>query len=175
MMRLLRLFVMHFNSVACKCLALVITTLVFTTVTLPSLSGFNAIMEINFDAQNSSVSLNSEYGIRKMKFLEVPQIVWGLNNQKIAFARSCLTARMLNRTLLMPSLSASLFYKETDLLRPISFDKLCNVIFFLVLTLPSLFDEYMIDRLNLSCNWCHDEASEFTTFSFSNASHLTER
>ncbi|KAI3455842.1 hypothetical protein Pfo_012505 [Paulownia fortunei] len=30
---------------------------------------------------------------------------------------------MLNRTLLMPSLSASLFYKEVDLLKPISFDK----------------------------------------------------
>nr|KYP41033.1 hypothetical protein KK1_037599 [Cajanus cajan] len=30
---------------------------------------------------------------------------------------------MLNRTLLMPSLSASLFYKEIDLLQPISFDK----------------------------------------------------
>jgi hypothetical protein len=49
--------------------------------------------------------------------------VWGLNNQKIAFARACLTAKMLNRTLLMPSLSASLFYKEIDLLKPISFDK----------------------------------------------------
>lgn len=58
-----------------------------------------------------------------MKFLEVPQIVWGLNNQKIAFARSCLTAQMLNRSLLMPSLSASLFYKEIDQLQPISFDK----------------------------------------------------
>ncbi|GFP84191.1 gdp-fucose protein o-fucosyltransferase 1 [Phtheirospermum japonicum] len=29
----------------------------------------------------------------------------------------------MNRTLLMPSLSASLFYKEVDLLKPISFDK----------------------------------------------------
>ncbi|THG22411.1 O-fucosyltransferase 23-like isoform X3 [Camellia sinensis] len=72
---------------------------------------------------NDSLSLNSQFGIRKLKFLEVPQIIWGLNNQKIAFARACLTARMLNRTLLMPSLSASLFYKEIDLLRPISFDK----------------------------------------------------
>lgn len=62
-------------------------------------------------------------GIRADKFLEVPQIVWGLNNQKIAFARACLTARMLNRSLLMPSLSASLFYKEVELLKPIAFDK----------------------------------------------------
>ncbi|KAK2434348.1 O-fucosyltransferase [Trifolium repens] len=61
--------------------------------------------------------------VQQQKFLEVPQIVWGLNNQKIAFARACLTAKMLNRTLLMPSLSASLFYKEIDLLKPISFDK----------------------------------------------------
>ncbi|KAI3697113.1 hypothetical protein L6452_29869 [Arctium lappa] len=44
---------------------------------------------------------------------------WG----KIAFARACLTARLLNRTLLMPSLSASLFYKEIDQLEPISLDK----------------------------------------------------
>lgn len=67
----------------------------------------------------------SSYGfvVQQQKFLEVPQIVWGLNNQKIAFARACLTARMLNRTLLMPSLSASLFYKEIDHLQPISFDK----------------------------------------------------
>ncbi|XP_054799029.1 O-fucosyltransferase 23 isoform X2 [Prosopis cineraria] len=72
---------------------------------------------------NLSLSSTSESGIRQDKFLEVPQIVWGLNNQKIAFARACLTARMLNRTLLMPSLSASLFYKEIDLLQPISFDK----------------------------------------------------
>ncbi|KAI3807570.1 hypothetical protein L1987_23500 [Smallanthus sonchifolius] len=59
----------------------------------------------------------------RMKYLEVPQIVWGLNNQKIAFARACLNARLLNRTLLMPSLSATLFYKEIDQLQPISFDK----------------------------------------------------
>lgn len=47
----------------------------------------------------------------------------GLNNQKIALARACLTARLLNQTLLMPNLSASLFYKEGDKLEPISFDK----------------------------------------------------
>ncbi|KAI3762019.1 hypothetical protein L1987_52442 [Smallanthus sonchifolius] len=64
-----------------------------------------------------------EYRRPRMKYLEVPQIVWGLNNQKIGFARACLTARLLNRTLLMPSLSATLFYKEIDQLQPISFDK----------------------------------------------------
>ncbi|KAI3820348.1 hypothetical protein L1987_07894 [Smallanthus sonchifolius] len=74
------------------------------------------------------VSENYEFKPRnvRMKFLEVPQIVWGLNNQKIAFARACLTSRMLNRSLLMPSLSASLFYKEIDQLQPISFDKVFN-------------------------------------------------
>jgi hypothetical protein len=49
--------------------------------------------------------------------------LFSANNQKIAFARAALTARLLNRTLLMPSLSASLFYKEIDLLEPIAFDK----------------------------------------------------
>ncbi|CAA7405495.1 unnamed protein product [Spirodela intermedia] len=65
--------------------------------------------------------------VRSDKFLEVPQIVWGLNNQKIAFARASLTARLLNRTLLMPSLSASLFYKEMDRLQPIAFDKVFDL------------------------------------------------
>ncbi|KAG6491464.1 hypothetical protein ZIOFF_052815 [Zingiber officinale] len=69
---------------------------------------------------------NLQNSIRRDKFLEVPQIIWGLNNQKIALARACLTARFLNRTLLMPSLSASLFYKEVDLLEPMAFDKLFN-------------------------------------------------
>lgn len=77
-------------------------------------------------SERNDVALGHKSGIRKDKFVEVPQIVWGLNNQKIAFARSCLTARLLNRTLLMPSLSASLFYKEVDLLEPISFDKVFN-------------------------------------------------
>ncbi|CAH1420479.1 unnamed protein product [Lactuca virosa] len=79
----------------------------------------------------SLVSKNYEFGLLKsdarnvkLKFLEVPQIVWGFNNQKIAFARACLTARTLNRSLLMPSLSASLFYKEIDQLQPISFHKI---------------------------------------------------
>eukprot|EP01018_Ginkgo_biloba_P029299 Gb_06218 [translate_table: standard] len=61
---------------------------------------------------------------RRHKFLEVPQIIWGLNNQKIALARAALTARELNRTLLMPKLSASLFYKETDQLERIELDQI---------------------------------------------------
>ncbi|XP_057972034.1 O-fucosyltransferase 23 [Malania oleifera] len=119
----LRLF--HLNSAACRCLALIVSVLVFRAVLLSSLKEFGGI-ELNNSIliRNRSLPLNSEFGIRKDKFLEVPQIVWGLNNQKIAFARACLTARMLNRTLLMPQLSASLFYKEIDLLQPISFDKI---------------------------------------------------
>ncbi|CAL5322940.1 unnamed protein product [Camellia sinensis] len=99
---------------------------ILRSVLIPTFSGFCVIEHDNSVKMlipNDSLSLNSQFGIRKLKFLEVPQIIWGLNNQKIAFARACLTARMLNRTLLMPSLSASLFYKEIDLLRPISFDK----------------------------------------------------
>lgn len=65
--------------------------------------------------------------VRHNKFVEVPQIVWGLNNQKIALARAALTARFLNRTLLMPSLSTSLFYKKVELLQPIAFDKIFNI------------------------------------------------
>ncbi|EPS71607.1 o-fucosyltransferase family protein, partial [Genlisea aurea] len=66
----------------------------------------------------------------KSKFLVVPQIVWGFNNQKIAFARACLTARILNRTLLMPTLSSSLFYKDNTLLKPIPFDHVFQFAFF---------------------------------------------
>ncbi len=121
-----KFFGRHFNSIACKCVALVVISLVIRVALLPSItfSGFGRIEKKDLVfVHNRSLSVNSELGIRKDKFLEVPQIVWGLNNQKIAFARACLTARMLNRTLLMPSLSASLFYKEIDLLQPISLDK----------------------------------------------------
>lgn len=48
------------------------------------------------------------------KFLEVPHIVWGLNNQKIAIARAALTARYLNRTLIAPTLSSSVFINSSD-------------------------------------------------------------
>ncbi|KAL0398146.1 UNVERIFIED_CONTAM: O-fucosyltransferase 23 [Sesamum radiatum] len=122
--RPLRCFRLHLDYPACKCLILVAIVLVFRAVCLPSYSGFGGIGQSNLLAfSNRKSASNSEHHSGKFKFLEVPQIVWGLNNQKIAFARACLTARMLNRTLLMPSLSASLFYKEVDLLKPISFDK----------------------------------------------------
>ncbi|VFQ59916.1 unnamed protein product [Cuscuta campestris] len=101
---------LYINSYALKCVVLFVTALVCRVLLFPRLS-------------NISLPSESESSIQKPKFLEVPQIVWGLNNQKIAFARACLTARMLKRKLLMPSLSASLFYKEVDLLDPISFHK----------------------------------------------------
>lgn len=116
----------YLNSITSKCIFLAAVALFIRAIFLATFSSsFGASSEEN-DAvfiHNRSLSLSNESPIRNDKFLEVPQIVWGLNNQKIAFARSCLTARFLNRTLLMPSLSASLFYKEIDLLEPISFDK----------------------------------------------------
>ncbi|KAK7829281.1 o-fucosyltransferase 23 [Quercus suber] len=121
-----KFFGRHLNSIACKCVILVVISLVVRAALLPTItfSGSGGIEQKSLVLlHNRSLSVNSDLGIRKDKFLEVPQIVWGLNNQKIALARACLTARMLNRTLLMPSLSASLFYKEVDLLKPISFDK----------------------------------------------------
>ncbi|RVW34660.1 O-fucosyltransferase 23 [Vitis vinifera] len=120
----LRFFGCHLNSMAGKCVALFVIALVFRAAMLPTFSGFGEVAQNSFRVINKgSLSSDSELQMRKNKFLEVPQIVWGLNNQKIAFARACLTARMMKRTLLMPSLSASLFYKEIDLLQPISFDK----------------------------------------------------
>lgn len=107
------------KSTASKCMVLLVTVLILRVLFPPSFPGFDGFEWSNFVYINS----HSELGIRQDKFLAVPQLVWGLNNQKIAFARACLTARMLNRTLLMPSFSASLFYKEIDLLQPISFDK----------------------------------------------------
>lgn len=116
----------HLSSIAGKCFALLIFALVSRMVLLLVFPGIDG--RGNNDAASvipdlTFLSFDDSDGIRRHKFLEVPQIVWGLNNQKIAFARACLTARMLNRTLLMPSLSASLFYKDIDLLQPISFDK----------------------------------------------------
>ncbi|KAL8495487.1 hypothetical protein ACS0TY_019577 [Phlomoides rotata] len=103
------------DYLAYKCLVLIIVALIIRAVFLPR---FGGIEHMNvFPINNRSISFQSKL------FLEVPQIIWGLNNQKIAFARACLTARMLNRTLLMPTLSASLFYKEVELLKPIPLDK----------------------------------------------------
>ncbi|OWM74702.1 O-fucosyltransferase 23 [Punica granatum] len=114
----------HLSSITGKCFALVVFALISRSLFLLAFPGINGrgYSNVLVIADRSFHSLD-DFGIRREKFLEVPQIVWGLNNQKIAFARACLTARMLNRTLLMPSLSASLFYKEIDLLQPISFDK----------------------------------------------------
>ncbi|QCD77272.1 GDP-fucose protein O-fucosyltransferase [Vigna unguiculata] len=111
------------NSVTSKCMILFVTVLILRALLFPSFPGFEGIEWSNLVHIRTPL-LNFDFGIRQDKFLVAPQIVWGLNNQKIAFARACLTARMLNRTLLMPSLSASLFYKEVDLLQPISFDKI---------------------------------------------------
>ncbi|CAK9311620.1 unnamed protein product [Citrullus colocynthis] len=114
------------NSRICKCIAiLLVIPLIVRAIFFPSILSFGRIEENGLVVvRNLSPLYGSDFGIRIDKFLEVPQIVWGLNNQKIAFARACLTARMLNRTLLMPSLSASLFYKEVERLEPISFDKI---------------------------------------------------
>lgn len=121
----LRFLGLPLNSLACKCVALVVIALVLRAVLLPRLYELGGLFEQSkfLVAPNVSLTSDSESLMEKSKFLEVPQIIWGLNNQKIAFARACLTARMLKRKLLMPSLSASLFYKEVDLLQPISFDK----------------------------------------------------
>ncbi|KAG5570836.1 hypothetical protein H5410_060602 [Solanum commersonii] len=119
----LRFFGVHLNFLAAKCLVLVVIALFLRTVLLPTFSGLGGVIRQNNFVFVHNRSFPSNQPV-KQKFLEVPQIVWGLNNQKIAFARACLTARMLNRTLLMPKLSASLFYKEVELLKPISFDKI---------------------------------------------------
>ncbi|XP_027930408.1 O-fucosyltransferase 23-like [Vigna unguiculata] len=118
-----KFFTCTMNSVTSKCMVLLVTVLILRALLFPSFPGFDGIEWSNLVYIRTPL-LNFDFGIRQDKFLVVPQIVWGLNNQKIAFARACLTARMLNRTLLMPSLSASLFYKEVDLLQPISFDKI---------------------------------------------------
>ncbi|CAN8260373.1 unnamed protein product [Cochlearia groenlandica] len=114
------------KSIAFKCLALVGIALFYSALFLtfsPRNAMTTSISFVRARYMSDSSSSSTKIGIRSDKFLEAPQIVWGLNNQKIAFARACLTARMMNRTLLMPSLSSSLFYKEVDKLRPIPFDK----------------------------------------------------
>ncbi|XP_027339575.1 O-fucosyltransferase 23-like [Abrus precatorius] len=112
------------SSITTKCMVLLATVLILRALLVPSFPGFDEIEWSNLVyIRSHPPMMNFHFGIRHNKFLAVPQLVWGLNNQKIAFARACLTARMLNRTLLMPRFSASLFYKEIDLLQPISFDK----------------------------------------------------
>lgn len=125
----------YFNSVTSKCLFLAAIALFIRSLFIPPFSAFGVRNDVVFIHNRSLSHAANDSRTRNDKFLEVPQIIWGLNNQKIAFARSCLTARMLNRTLLMPRLSATLFYKEVDLLEPISFDKV-----------------FQFDRFNSICN-----------------------
>ncbi|XP_068654583.1 O-fucosyltransferase 23-like [Aristolochia californica] len=122
--KFLRLMGPHMNSIFLRCFCLVCIVLILRALVLYPLSSILTFEEKRLDWIYSSSISNSQPEIKKGKFLEVPQIVWGLNNQKIALARASLTARMLKRTLLMPSLSASLFYKEVELLEPIAFDKI---------------------------------------------------
>ncbi|XP_073116887.1 O-fucosyltransferase 23 [Elaeis guineensis] len=117
----------HMKPIICRCFVLMIFILVLRTVLLYPFPGVHWFQQRGSFWISASTASNSQLDVRRDKFVEVPQIVWGLNNQKIAFARAILTARFLNRTLLMPSLSASLFYKEIDLLEPISFDKLFHL------------------------------------------------
>ncbi|ONK65788.1 uncharacterized protein A4U43_C06F980 [Asparagus officinalis] len=110
----------HKSSLVFKCCLLLLVLLAFRTLMLsPIPKNFPWIASYH-------LSNPSHNPIRINKFLEVPQIIWGLNNQKIAFARACLTARLLNRTLLLPSLTANLVYKEINLSEPIPFNKVFN-------------------------------------------------
>ncbi|XP_031505326.1 O-fucosyltransferase 23 [Nymphaea colorata] len=113
----------RFKSLISTCLLMIFIALVLRTFIMGSFYEFIGTGQRYFNWVPGS-SLDSSVGVRRDKFLVVPQMVWGLNNQKIAFARACLTARFLNRTLLMPSFSASLFYKEIERLEPMDFDKL---------------------------------------------------
>lgn len=114
----------HMNPIVCRCFILVLIIVAFRTIVISPSPAFRWFQERGSYQVSTSTVSDLQHSVRIDKFLEVPQIVWGLNNQKIAFARACLTARLLNRTLLMPRLSASLFYKEIDLLQPVDFDKI---------------------------------------------------
>ncbi|KAJ4733958.1 Protein-O-fucosyltransferase 1 [Rhynchospora pubera] len=108
-------------------IAIIISILLLRAVLSPSTSFAWFQQRISSYGATPITEPNLRATVRNDKFLEVPQIVWGLNNQKIALARGLLTARFLNRTLLMPSLSASLFYKEVELLQPMQFDKIFDL------------------------------------------------
>lgn len=119
--KLLKPTICYMNSTIFKCCLLVLAILAFRTLMLsPIPKNFYWITPYE------PTHIPQPPSIRFDKFLEVPQIIWGLNNQKIAFARACLTARLVNRTLLMPSLTANLVYKEINLSEPIPFDKVFN-------------------------------------------------
>ncbi|GLJ39814.1 hypothetical protein SUGI_0813840 [Cryptomeria japonica] len=112
------------SFVVYRCLFLLFCVLL-SRVLLQNLRRSNGVLFFLNGGQGEEMEFT--VGVRSNKFVEVPQIIWGLNNQKIALARAALTARKLNRTLLMPKLSASLFYKNTDLLQPIPFDKIFSL------------------------------------------------
>ncbi|URD89210.1 hypothetical protein MUK42_26660, partial [Musa troglodytarum] len=113
---LLKLCSYHMKSMVFRCFMLVMLVLVFDTVIYP-FTGSNWLPWRTSNWIAMSAASNLQHAIWRDKFLEIPQIIWGLNNQKIALARACLTNS------LMPSLSASLFYKEAKLLKPMAFDK----------------------------------------------------
>ena len=67
------------------------TILILRAILLPPAPAFVGIELFNLvHVPAIYLPLSSEYGIRKDKFLEIPQIVWGFNNQKIAIARIAL-------------------------------------------------------------------------------------
>ncbi|KAM0950785.1 putative GDP-fucose protein O-fucosyltransferase [Dioscorea sansibarensis] len=125
----------HMNSMVWKLVLLALILFALKTVILHPFPGYWWIQQKGIFRTAASATPAFQSSVRKDKFLEVPQIAWGLNNQKIAFARACLTARLLNRSLLMPSLSASLFYKEVELLEAVAFDKI-----------------FQFERFNTMCN-----------------------
>lgn len=100
------------RSMCRDCRTLTIIVLLILTFGLVELSS-------PFTAKVSSNTPTSErdavgQDVRGDRFLKVPHLVWGLNNQKIAIARAALTARYLNRTLIAPILSSSMFINESD-------------------------------------------------------------
>eukprot|EP00250_Pteridium_aquilinum_P019667 c24521_g1_i1 orf=129-1514(-) len=105
-------------------------TLLVRWLLLPFLLASAGLLHLLFSSSAPPpLSVHSPLPSRKHepRFLEVPQIAWGLNNQKIALARALLTARFLNRSLLLPSLSASLTYKDTSRILPLPFDRLFSL------------------------------------------------
>ncbi|KAJ3679364.1 hypothetical protein LUZ60_017375 [Juncus effusus] len=73
----------------------------------------------------TSPTQEQKNGTRNEKFLQVQPIYFGgLNNQKIALAKALLTARFLNRTLLMPVFSQILSFTPVDSHDTIAFDKI---------------------------------------------------
>ncbi|KAJ7559965.1 hypothetical protein O6H91_04G108500 [Diphasiastrum complanatum] len=120
------------RSISCGRMILLFWPLLFLFVLLTQVpssfrSQLQAMLSPHLIADLRSSSSAHRSMIRADKFVEVPQIIWGLNNQKIAVARAALTARYLNRTLVMPTLSESVFYNITHPARPLPFDNLFSL------------------------------------------------